>query len=91
MPPPPVFVMSTEATGPRSDRQPAGVIHAAPTTHPPVNTTFCGQANGLFWFGHVDFWADTDPTSRCPACLDAIAEALGAGGQGGGFGLPPRP
>lgn len=77
--------MSTDATGPRGDRRPAGVIHAAPATHPPVNTTFCGQAHGLFWFGHVDFWAETEPAGRCPACLDAIAAALGAGG----FRLPP--
>lgn len=77
MPPPTTYVMSTEATGPRDDRRPAGVIHAAPTTHPPVHTTYCGQAEGLFWFGHVDFH-DLDVGAgtgrRCAACV-ALTEA----------------
>lgn len=76
MPPPTTYVMSTEATGPRDHRQPAGVIHAAPTTHPPVHTTYCGRSGGLFWFGHVDFHA-VDPVDgegqRCPRCVDALA------------------
>ena len=44
MAPPTIHVMSTEATGPRDDRRPAGEIHAAPSTHPPVHTTFCGRS-----------------------------------------------
>jgi hypothetical protein len=89
MPPPTTYVMSTEATGPRDHRRPAGVIHAAPTTHPPVHTTYCGQSGGLFWFGHVDFHAveaaaviDRDDGDgegegeRCPRCVAALA-ALG--------------
>jgi hypothetical protein len=74
MPPPATYVMSTQATGPRHDRRPAGVIHAAPTTHPPVHTTYCGQADGLFWFGHVDFREVGDLAGeRCPDCLAALA------------------
>lgn len=84
MPPPAVYVMSTEATGPRGDRRPAGVIHAAPTTHPPVHRTFCGQSHGLFWFGHVDFRAIEGV--RCAACVAAVAE--GAGLPDGEVGVP---
>lgn len=83
MPPPATYVMSTEATGPRDDRRPAGVIHAAPATHPPVHTTYCGQANGLFWFGHVDFHAlDARAADgrRCAGCVAALA-AAGAPGR----------
>jgi hypothetical protein len=73
MPPPAIFVMSTEATGPRHDRRPAGVLHAAPSTHPPTNTTFCGQANGLYWFGGVAFAGVAG--TKCAACLEAVPGA----------------
>ena len=71
MPPPSIYVMSTAATGPRDDRRPAGVVHAAPSTHPPSHTTFCGGSHGLYWFGHVDFRTVTG--DRCPACVSAVA------------------
>jgi hypothetical protein len=76
VPPPAVYVMSTEATSPRSDRQPAGVIHAAPTAYPPIHRTFCGRSHGLFWFGHVDF--HTVAGDRCPSCVAAVADGAGA-------------
>ena len=77
MPPPTTYVMSTEATGPRDDRRPAGIIHAAPTTHPPVHTTYCGRSGGLFWFGHVDFHAVSGEGERCARCVAAL-KALAA-------------
>jgi hypothetical protein len=70
MPPPTIYVMSTEATGPRDDRRPAGLIHAAPSTYPPSHTTFCGGSHGLFWFGHVDFRTVT--AGRCAECITAV-------------------
>ena len=69
--------MSTGATGPRDDRRPAGTIHAAPSTHPPVHTTFCGRSEGLFWFGHVDFHEVEG--DRCPTCVEAAAARGEAG------------
>jgi hypothetical protein len=90
MPPPTIFVMSTGATGPRDDRQPTGVVHAAPSTHPPVNTTFCGIAGGLYWFGHVDYWTVTTGL-RCEECIAIISErAAGDRGQEWTYGnVPP--
>src|SRR5215207_3049294 len=73
MPPPTIYVMSTEATGPRDDRRPVGVLHAAPDTHPPVHMTFCGRSEGLYWFGHVDVWTVASD-SRCKACVTAISD-----------------
>jgi hypothetical protein len=63
--------MSTAATGPRDHRLPAGTVHAAPSTHPPSHTTFCGGSEGLFWFGHVDF--RTADGHLCPGCVAAVA------------------
>ena len=76
MTPPTIYVMSTEATGPRDDRRPAGDIHAAPSTHPPVHTTFCGRSGGLYWFGHVDFWS-LGSEGRCEECLAIISDRAG--------------
>jgi hypothetical protein len=66
MPPPLIFVMSSEAVGPRGARRPAGLLHAAPRTTPAVNRTFCGLIS-LYWFGDVDF--ETADGERCPECL----------------------
>lgn len=67
MPPPVIYVMSTGATGPRHDRRPAGTLHAAPSTHPPTHTTFCGLSHGLYWFGGVDFGGAEG--TKCSTCV----------------------
>ncbi|HEX8803002.1 MAG TPA: hypothetical protein VF743_02375 [Acidimicrobiales bacterium] len=70
MPPPRIFVMSSQAVGPRDDRRPAGLIHAARTAMPPRNRSFCGLVS-LFWFGDTDF--ETVEGERCPTCVAHLA------------------
>ena len=90
MSPPTIYVMCTAATGPSGERRPAGVIHAAPQTHPPVNTSFCGQSGGLYWFGHLDFWTVTTGT-RCEDCIAIIGErAVGDSNDLWTYGDPSR-
>ncbi len=66
-------VRSSDATGPKGARRPAGVLHAY-DNNPNHHTTACGlSSHGLYWFGRIPF----DPTlhGACRACIEALRQA----------------
>lgn len=74
---PHIFVMSTHSVGPREARRPAGILHGAPHTMPPVNQTLCGLRE-LYWFGEIDF--QVVEGDKCPTCVERIAGVPGPAG-----------